>query len=99
MITLSPKDLKLLNPNSRTCPIFRTRRDAELTKRVYRHIPILVDQSRESGGNPWGVKFCTMFHQTNDAEHFSDGEKLPGTRLQTRGKSLDEKEGDVPAAL
>lgn len=33
-IKLSPKDLKLLNPNSRTCPIFRTRRDAELTKRI-----------------------------------------------------------------
>jgi hypothetical protein len=75
-ISLTPKDLKLLNPNSRTCPIFRTRRDAELTKQVYRRIPILIDRSRETGGNPWGIRFCTMFHQTNDAELFIDGEKL-----------------------
>ncbi|HZL38302.1 MAG TPA: DNA methyltransferase [Tepidisphaeraceae bacterium] len=75
-IRLSPRDLKLLNPNTRTCPIFRTRRDAEITKRIYRTIPILVDQSRKSGGNPWGVKFCRMFDQTNDAEHFITGEKL-----------------------
>jgi hypothetical protein len=69
-IALSPEDLRLLNPNTRTCPIFRTRRDAEITKAVYRRVPVLVDESRKKGGNPWGVKFVTMFHQTNDAELF-----------------------------
>ena len=69
-ITLSARDLKLLNPNTRTCPIFRTRRDCELTKRIYRNIPILVDESRKTGGNPWGVKFVRMFDQTNDADCF-----------------------------
>lgn len=33
---LSHDDLTLLNPNTRTCPIFRTRADAELTKKIYR---------------------------------------------------------------
>ncbi|MBI4579478.1 MAG: N-6 DNA methylase [Planctomycetes bacterium] len=61
-IRLSARDLKLLNPNTRTCPIFRTGRDCELTKRIYRNVPILIDESRKSGGNPWGIKFCTMFH-------------------------------------
>ena len=42
-IPLSGKDIKLLNPNTRTCPIFRTRRDAKITKEIYRRIPILID--------------------------------------------------------
>ena len=90
-ISLSPKDLKLLNPNSRTCPIFRTRRDAEITKRVYRNVPILVDYSRKSGGNPWGVKFCRMFDQTNDAEHFIDGEKLTAEGFSLVGNHWTKK--------
>ncbi len=51
-------------------PIFRTRRDADLTKSIYKRVPILIDENRKQGGNPWGIKFFTMFHQTNDAEHF-----------------------------
>src|SRR5690606_23965644 len=27
--TLTPEDIALLNPNTKTCPVFRTRRDAE----------------------------------------------------------------------
>jgi len=75
-ISLSAKDLVLLNPNTRTCPIFRSRRDAELTKAVYRRVPILIDKSRRQGGNPWGIRFVTMFHQTNDAELFRTAEEL-----------------------
>ena len=60
-ISLSAADMALLNPNTKTCPIFRTRRDAELTKRIYKRIPILVDENRRQGGNPWGIKFLTMF--------------------------------------
>jgi len=93
-IKLSSKELKLLNPNTRTCPIFRTRRDAKLTEQVYRRVPILVDQSRTAGGNPWGVKFCRMFDQTNDADHFidaaklaADGYKLSGNRW-VKGKNV-----------
>ena len=75
-IALSNKDIALVNPNTKTCPIFRTRRDAELTKEVYRNVPILIDHNRKEGGNPWGIKFSTMFHQTNDAELFIEPDKL-----------------------
>ena len=81
-------DIKLLNPNTRTCPIFRTRRDAEITKSIYRRVPVLIDRTREGDtGNPWNIAFKTMFHQTNDAELFreadalkKDGCKLKGNR-------------------
>lgn len=69
-IPLAAADMALLNPNTKTCPIFRTRRDADLTKAVYKRIPILIDEHRKQGGNPWGISFLRMFDQTNDAEHF-----------------------------
>jgi hypothetical protein len=75
-IALSSGDLALLNPNTRTCPIFRNRRDAELTKEIYRRVPILIDESRQEGGNPWGIRFVRMFDQTNDAELFHTSEQL-----------------------
>lgn len=71
-IPLTAADMKLLNPNTKTCPIFRTRRDAALTRTIYKRVPILIDENRKQGGNPWGIKFFTMFHQTNDAEHFAE---------------------------
>jgi hypothetical protein len=94
-IALSGKDIRLLNPNTRTCPIFRTRRDAEITKAIYRRVPILIDTNREGPtGNPWGIQFKTMFHQTNDAELFreadtlkADGFKLKGNRW-VKGKKV-----------
>lgn len=69
-IALSPADLRLMNPNTRTCPVFRSQRDAELTKEIYRRVPILIDHSRRQGGNPWGINFLRMFDQTNSAELF-----------------------------
>ena len=34
-------DFSLLNPNTGNCPIFRTQADAELTKAIYRRVPVL----------------------------------------------------------
>lgn len=83
-IQLTGEDIKLLNPNTRTCPIFRTRRDAEITKAIYRRVPVLIDHARKKTGNPWGIKFKTMFHQTNDAELFREA-----ATLQAEGFKLD----------
>ena len=33
-------DIALINPNTRNCPTFRTRTDAELTLAIYRRVPI-----------------------------------------------------------
>ena len=93
-ITLSRRDLALLNPNTKTCPIFENRRDAELTKAIYRRVPVLVDRNREKGGNPWQAHLSTMFHQTNDAELFRSPEniKKQGFALQgnqwVKGKNI-----------
>jgi hypothetical protein len=76
-VALNGEDIRLMNPNTRTCPIFSSRRDAELAKSIYRRIPVLLDQNRRGvTGNSWGVQFKTMFHQTNDAELFREPDKL-----------------------
>jgi len=71
---LSGRDLALINPNTRTVPVFRTRRDAEMTRRLYRAAPVLVNE--ETGENPWSVRFFTMFHMTNDSHLFRTREEL-----------------------
>jgi hypothetical protein len=71
--TLSPDDISLINPNTRTCPVFRSRMDAQLTKKIYEKVPVLIDEAMGEQGNPWGVKFMTMFHMANDSHMFLDG--------------------------
>lgn len=73
--TLAPEDLELLNPNTRTCPVFRSRRDAEITKGIYKRVPVLVREGDPSG-NPWGVELSTMFHMSNDSGLFRTREEL-----------------------
>jgi hypothetical protein len=84
-IQLSGEDFKLLNPNTRTCPIFRTKLDAELTKGVYKRVPVLIDETRKKGGNPWGIKFFTMFHQSGDSGLFHTPEKLKADGFKKDG--------------
>ena len=72
---LSPKDLALFNPNTKTVPIFRTRRDAELTREIYLRVPVFVaererERERETTPNTWSVRFFTIFHMAGDAERF-----------------------------
>jgi len=73
---LRPEDCELMNPNTRTCPIFRSRRDAEITRGIYERVPILVRETEEGEENPWGVRYFTMFHMTNDSGLFRTAEEL-----------------------
>ncbi len=85
-IRLSSADIRLLNPNTRTCPIFRTKRDAEITKAIYRRVPVLVDHDRTgSTGNAWGIAFKRMFDQTNDAELFREATELAANNFKIKG--------------
>lgn len=73
--TLSAEDLALLNPNTRTCPIFRGKRDAELTKSIYRRVPVLVREGPPEE-NPWGVTFLRMLDMANDSNAFRTRQQL-----------------------
>ena len=71
---LGREDLSLINPNTRTCPIFRTRADAALTRKIYERVPVLLNE--RTGENRWGVRFASMFHMANDSGLFRTREQL-----------------------
>ena len=81
---LSPEDFVRVNPNTGTAPIFRSSRDAGITRRIYERHPVLVDRSSGEEVKTWPVKYMTMFHMTNDSHLF-----------HTR-RELEEKEGAYP---
>lgn len=70
--TLTADDFALLNPNTGTCPIFRTSRDAEITKSIYRRIPVLVNESQGQDGNAWNFRGLLMFMMNTDSHLFHD---------------------------
>lgn len=80
---LGADDIALFNPNTRTCPIFRSSRDADLTKAIYRVAPVLVDESKGDEGNPWGVSFQQgLFNMTSDSHLFRIREELEAESAQ-----------------
>ena len=66
---LTASDIELINPNTFTCPVFRTAVDAELTKKIYQRVPVLENES--IGKNPWGISFMRMFDMSNDSGLFA----------------------------
>lgn len=85
---LTPDDFRLINPNTLTCPIFRSERDAELTKKLYRAAPVLMrDAAVEGEGkqakvvklaqNPWGITFSQGLFNMTSASHLFKNEPAP----------------------
>jgi len=81
--SLKPDEITLLNPNTGTCPIFRSRRDAEITLDIYRRVPILI-RRRGREENPWGLSFQLMFMMNTDSHRFKSKSQLKedGWRLE-----------------
>ena len=82
--TLTADDFSKVNPNTGTAPVFRSRRDAEITTGIYDRLPVLVDRSGGGEVRAWPVRYMTMFHMTNDSGLF-----------RTR-QELEEEEGAYP---
>ena len=78
LIVLSAEDFTLFNPNTRTSPTFRTLRDMEIARKMYRRAGVLLKEAREDQPeiNPWGVKFSTMFNMTTNSDLFRDRKYL-----------------------
>ena len=73
---LAPSDFARVNPNTGTAPVFRTRRDADITRRIYECHPVLVDRSGGGERKAWPVKYVTMFHMANDSHLFRTAVQL-----------------------
>ena len=82
---LKGRDFARVNPNTGTAPIFRTRRDAEITKSVYERLPVLVDRSRKNASSGYPVKYFNMFHMTNNSNLFVTRAELEKTAYPVEG--------------
>lgn len=73
-IYITPDDIRLVNPNTATCPAFQSTGDAGLVKLLYRRVPILKCEGTQSQ-DEWDLDMWTMFHMANDSRLFFDSEK------------------------
>ncbi len=85
---LAANEVLLINPNTGTLPMFRTRRDADITVGIFSRHPVLI-REQDPKGNPWGLSMPTLFHMTNDSALFEEGERLTDAKFNgwsyTRG--------------
>jgi len=70
---LNSEEIKQLNPNTLNCPIFKTKKDKEITQLIYQSTSILIDKKKKY--NPWGIKYHTMIHMANDSHLFAENTK------------------------
>ena len=94
VFALTPEELTLINPNSGTLPIFRSKRDAALAIAIYQHVPVLWDENNRDG-NAWGIRFKNLFNMTDDSDLFRsreqlvrDGWRLDGNVFTRDGKRM-----------
>ena len=73
---LTPDDFARVNPNTSTAPVFRRRRDAEITRYIYEWYPVLVNRARKRVREVWPMKYTRMFDMTNDSNLFRTAEQL-----------------------
>ncbi|MGV0741018.1 Eco57I restriction-modification methylase domain-containing protein [Mycolicibacterium sp. XJ870] len=91
--TLTPEEITLLNPNTGTCPVFRTRRDAEITLGIYRRVPVLIREG-DPDGNPWGIKFMQgLFNMTSDSHLFHTRDELAADGWVLNGNVFEKNDG------
>jgi hypothetical protein len=81
---LTAVDIALVNPNTRTCPIFRSRRDADINLALYRRAGVLWREGKAEH-NPWGLRFMAMLHMANDSGLFRTRSDLQAAAWEPSG--------------
>lgn len=85
--TLDKEEFALINPNTKTCPIFRTKKDADIVKKIYKNSQVLIND--EENSNPWGIKQLRMFDMANDSDLFNTGEELIDQEFKLNGNIFE----------
>ena len=73
--SLTAEEVMLLNPNTGTLPVLRSRRDAEITIGIYRRHPVLIREG-EQHGNQWELSLKRMFDMATDSRLFYTAERM-----------------------
>ena len=83
---LKTTDFELLNPNTKTCPIFRTSRDAMLTTKIYRRCKVIINDTTSE--NPWDIKFGSMFNMSTASYLFRTYSQLINEGAELNGNKF-----------
>ena len=75
-----------------------SRRDAELTKAIYRRVPVLVREG-DPDGNPWGVKFLRDVRHVERLAPVPHPRAARGGRLRARRQRLRPRRRALAAAV
>ena len=68
--TITVEEIAVINPNTLTCSIFRTHTNAEITKKIYRRVPVMENERTNS--NSWNISFMQgLFNMSSDNGLFS----------------------------
>ena len=85
--TMPPEEILLVNPNTGTTPVFRSRRDAEITIGIYKRVPVLWRDDPEE--NPWGLSFMQgIFNMASDSGLFRTRNQLEQDGWTLRGNDF-----------
>ncbi len=75
-IRIAKSDFPLFNPNTKTAPIFRSRRDFDITKKIYQDCPVFVREG-DVHGNTWGANTRPgLFNMSTHSSLFKDEREL-----------------------
>lgn len=88
---LAAKEVLALNPNTGTLPMFRSRKDADITLGIYSRHPILI-RDDDPDGNPWGLSFARLFDMANDSGLFHTPDDLADATFNGWSYERDGKE-------
>ena len=76
---LAPTDFARVNPNTGTAPVFRSRSDADIVRRIYERHPVLVTRSHGEESMTWPLRHLRgMFNLTSDSQLFRTAVQLEG---------------------
>ncbi|WP_030587532.1 Eco57I restriction-modification methylase domain-containing protein [Streptomyces anulatus] len=93
--SLTPDEIRLLNPNTGTLPVFRSRRDAEITLGMYRRFPVMI-KTEQPSGNPWGVSFMQgLFNLSHDSNLLHTRETLESEGWSLEGNTFRKGEDEM----
>ncbi|NHN41823.1 N-6 DNA methylase [Halorubellus sp. JP-L1] len=85
--SLTSEDISKINPNTKNCPTFETKGDAELVLEIYENSGafIIVDDPE---GNPWNADIHRMFNMSDDSGLFVDIQDLDWDDYDRDGQLL-----------
>jgi hypothetical protein len=94
VFVLKVDDIKLVNPNTQTYPIFRSNVDAELTKKIYQKFPVLINETSLDDGNTWNAKIIqNIFSHSSDNSLFQSRAVLLSMNCVQEKNSFTSKTG------